>query len=181
VLLIGALCFVSFLAEGAVLDWSAVFLTSERDLAASYAGLGYAAFATTMTMGRLTGDRVVGRFGGSRVVILSGLLAATGFAVTTLVPFWQATVLGYLLIGAGCSNIVPVLFTCAGRQQVMPESVAVPAITTLGYIGILAGPACIGFISHAASLPAAFLAIAAMLIGVAAAGGFLRPFALPAG
>jgi hypothetical protein len=76
------------------------------------------------------------------------------------------TMLGCTLIGAGCANIVPVLFSAVGRQNVMPENVAVPAITTLGYAGILAGPVCIGFIAHLASLPTAFLILAAMLVGV---------------
>jgi predicted MFS family arabinose efflux permease len=174
VLFIGILCFVGFLAEGAVLDWSAVFLISARGVEASYAGLGYAAFAVTMTIGRLTGDRIVQRFGGSNVILIGGLCAAAGFALATLVPFWQATLLGYVLVGAGCSNIVPVLFTSVGRQTVMPESVAVPAITTLGYAGILAGPAAIGLVAHAVSLSAAFLILAVMLFGVAASGRLLR-------
>jgi predicted MFS family arabinose efflux permease len=167
VLFIGLLCFVLFLAEGAVLDWSAVFLTSIGHMATSYAGLGYAAFATAMTIGRLTGDRIVDRLGSNRVVLAGSLCAAAGFAVTTVVPFWQAGLLGYALVGIGCSNIVPVLFTAVGRQNAMPENVAVPAITTLGYAGILAGPAAIGFIAQLTNLPAAFLILAALLVAVA--------------
>ncbi len=82
--------------------------------------------------------------------------------------------LGYALVGAGCSNIVPVLYTAVGKQKVMPESIAIPAITTLGYAGILAGPAAIGFIAHASSLSLAFLLIALMLVGVAIGGKILR-------
>ncbi len=167
VLFIGLLCFVLFLAEGAVLDWSAVFLTSVRHMATSYAGLGYAAFATTMTIGRLAGDRIVDRLGPRRVVLIGGLCAAFGFIVATTIPSWEVTLLGYALVGVGCANIVPVLFSAVGRQRVMPENVAVPAITTLGYAGILAGPAGIGFIAHVASLPAAFLILAALLAAVA--------------
>ena len=166
VLFIGALCFVLFLTEGAVLDWSAVFLTSVRHLAASYGGLGYAAFAATMTIGRLAGDRIVDRLGRRRVVLIGGLCAAGGFVVATAIPSWQAALLGYALVGVGCANIVPVLFSAVGRQDVMPENVAVPAITTLGYAGILIGPAGIGFVAHLTSLPTAFLILAAMLVGV---------------
>jgi predicted MFS family arabinose efflux permease len=166
VLLIGLLCFVLFLAEGAVLDWSAVFLTSIRHMVTSYAGLGYTAFATTMTIGRLAGDRIVDRLGPKRVVLVGGLCAAAGFVVTTVVPSWQVGLLGYALVGVGCSNIVPVLFSSVGRQSVMPENVAVPAITTLGYAGILVGPAAVGFIAQLTNLPAAFLILAAMLVAV---------------
>jgi MFS family permease len=167
VLFIGLLCFVLFLAEGAVLDWSAVFLTSVRHMATSYAGLGYASFALTMTAGRLAGDRIVDRLGRKKVVLIGGLCAAFGFVVATDVPSWQAALLGYALVGAGCANIVPVLFSAVGRQSAMPENVAVPAITTLGYAGILAGPAGIGFVAHLTDLPTAFLILAAMLIAVA--------------
>lgn len=174
VLFIGVLCFIAFLAEGAVLDWSAVFLTSVRGMEASYAGLGYAAFATTMTLGRFAGDRIVGRWGGGTVVVVGGFCAAAGFAVT-LLPHWVVALVGYGLVGVGCSNIVPVLFTSVGRQTSMSESVAVPAITTLGYAGILVGPAVIGIVAHAVDLPSAFLLLAILLVGVGIGGRLLRP------
>lgn len=174
VLFIGVLCFVVFLAEGAMLDWSAVFLTDLRQVDAAYAGLGYAAFASTMTIGRLTGDRFVQRLGAQRIIISGGLCAAAGLVLATLAPSWLAGLAGFALVGAGCSNIVPVLYTAIGRQNSMPEHIAVPAISTLGYAGILVGPAAIGAIAHVASLPIAFLVVAALLIGVAASAPRLR-------
>ena len=101
------------------------------------------------------------------MVLIGGLFAAFGFVVATAAPSWEAALLGYALVGVGCANIVPVLFSAVGRQSVMPENVAVPAIATLGYAGILAGPAGIGFIAHATSLPTAFLILAGMLVAVA--------------
>ncbi|NUT83962.1 MULTISPECIES: MFS transporter [Pseudomonas] len=174
VLFIGILCFIVFLAEGAVLDWSAVFLTTERAVDTAYAGLGYAAFALTMTVGRLTGDSVVHRLGAKRVIIYGGSIAAAGFLLATLAPMWQAALLGYALVGAGCSNIVPVLYTAVGKQTLMPEAIAVPAITTIGYAGILAGPALIGFVAHGSSLSFAFGLIAMSLVAVAASGKVLK-------
>jgi len=174
VLFIGCLCFIVFLAEGAVLDWSAVFLSAERGLDEAYAGLGYAAFALTMTIGRLTGDAIVRRLGATRVIVFGGALAAAGMLLATLFPAWETALLGYALVGVGCSNIVPVLYTAVGKQTLMPEHIAVPAITTLGYAGILAGPAMIGFIAHGSSLSTAFLLVAILLIGVAISGKILR-------
>ena len=174
VLFIGVLCFIVFLAEGAMLDWSAVFLSAEKHIGEAYAGLGYAAFAVTMTAGRLLGDTLVRRLGPTRVIVLGGALAALGLALATLAPGWQVALLGYALVGAGCSNIVPVLYSAVGKQTVMPEHIAVPAITTLGYAGILAGPAAIGFVAHASSLSVAFLMIAALLLVVAISGRILR-------
>lgn len=174
VLFIGGMCFIVFLAEGAALDWSAVFLAQERGIDTAYAGLGYAAFALTMTVGRLTGDRIVRRLGATRVIVGGGLTAAAGLFLATFSPNWEFALVGYALLGVGCSNIVPVLYTAVGKQTVMPESIAVPAITTLGYAGILAGPAVIGFVAHASSLSFAFGLMAMLLVAVAIGGKVLR-------
>ena len=174
VLFIGGMCFIVFLAEGAALDWSAVFLAQERGIDTAYAGLGYAAFALTMTVGRLTGDRIVRRLGATRVIVFGGTTAAAGLCLATFAPGWELALVGYALLGAGCSNIVPVLYTAVGKQTVMPESIAVPAITTLGYAGILAGPALIGFIAHASSLSFAFGLMALLLVAVAIGGKVLK-------
>ncbi|MFJ2280776.1 MFS transporter [Pseudomonas sp. NPDC087803] len=174
VLFIGGMCFIVFLTEGAALDWSAVFLAQERGIDTAYAGLGYAAFALTMTAGRLMGDRIVRHLGATRIILFGGLLAAAGLFLATFAPSWEAALLGYALVGAGCSNIVPVLYTAVGKQTVMPESIAVPAITTLGYAGILAGPAVIGFVAHASSLSFAFGLMAVLLVAVAIGGKVLK-------
>ncbi|MBT9265285.1 MFS transporter [Pseudomonas sp. MG-9] len=174
VLFIGGMCFIVFLTEGAALDWSAVFLAQERGIDTAYAGLGYAAFALTMTAGRLMGDRIVRSVGATRIILFGGLLAAAGLFLATFAPSWEAALVGYALVGAGCSNIVPVLYTAVGKQTVMPESIAVPAITTLGYAGILAGPAVIGFVAHASSLSFAFGLMAVLLVAVAIGGKTLK-------
>ncbi|KQQ32893.1 MFS transporter [Methylobacterium sp. Leaf125] len=174
VLRIGLLCFVVFLTEGSALDWSGVFLIQERGLDPAWAGLGYAAFSLTMTAGRLTGDALVRRVGRRRIVVLGALLAAAGLGLVTAVPLWPVTLLGYALVGAGCANIVPVLFTAAGRQEAVPAALAIPAVTTLGYAGVLAGPAAIGLLAHATSLTLAFLAVAALLLAVVAGARRLR-------
>ncbi|MTW11629.1 MFS transporter [Pseudoduganella eburnea] len=174
VIFIGALCFIVFLAEGAMLDWSAVFLTAERGLEEGRAGLGYAAFAVAMTAGRLTGDRVVARFGGRRVLLAGGLCAAAGFFTAVGAPTAGAALAGFVLVGLGASNIVPILFTAAGNQRAMPASLAIAAITTIGYAGILAGPALIGLVAHLSSLEWAFAALGGALLLVAASSRLVR-------
>jgi len=168
VIFIGVLCFLCFLAEGAILDWSALLLTSEQGMDATRAGLGYAAFAAAMTVGRLTGDRVVSRLGGKRVLLLGGLCGAAGFFVAVLAPTAPLALVGFLLVGLGASNVVPILFTAAGNQSAMPAGLAIGAITTLGYAGILAGPAVIGFVAHAVSLNLAFAGLGAAMLVIAA-------------
>ena len=166
VLLLGALAFATFLTEGAVLDWSAVLLTERRGFSAAEAGLGYAVFALAMTAGRLTGDAVVARLGGRRVLLWGGLLAVAGFAVLLLAPAPPLMLSGLFLVGLGASNLVPVLFSAAGRQDAMPRELAVASITTLGYAGILVGPALVGFAAQAASLDWAFALVAALMLCV---------------
>ena len=174
VLFLGMLCMTVFLVEGSMMDWSAVMLTENHGMPVAQAGYGFAAFSLTMTFGRLTGDRIVARVGRRSVVTVGGLLAMGGILLATLVPLWQAALLGYAMVGLGCSNVVPVLFTAVGRQTSMPQSVAVPAMSTLGYAGVLAGPAAIGFIAHHSSLPMAFLLVAALMLFVAISGRFLK-------
>ncbi len=174
VFLLGALCFIVFLTEGAVLDWAAVFLVSSRNMEPTLAGLGYASFAAAMTLGRLTGDALVRRFGGVRVVAYGGIIAATGMLVSLGLEGWPASLLGYALLGAGCSNIVPVLFTATGKQDRMPQRVAIPAVISMGYAGILIGPAVIGFVAHMSSLSFALGGLVFLLLFVSAAARYLR-------
>jgi predicted MFS family arabinose efflux permease len=168
VIFIGLLCFACFMAEGAVLDWSALLLTSGAGFVADQGGLGYAAFAVAMTAGRFSGDKIVARWGGPRILLVGGLCAAAGFFTAVLAPVPAVALIGFVLIGLGASNIVPILFTAAGRQRDMPPGLAVGAITTIGYTGILAGPALIGFVAHASSLHLAFAGLGGAMLLVAA-------------
>ncbi|WP_318369573.1 MFS transporter [Enterobacter sp.] len=174
VLLLGAVCFIVFLAEGAVLDWSAVYLTEYRGLSEAQGGVGFACFAATMTLGRLTGDRIVARLGQQRVVFTGALVAATGILLTVWGGSWELALVGYALVGMGCANIVPVMFSAIGRQTAMPQVLAVPAVTTLGYMGVLAGPASIGGIAHHSSLAVAFIVVAIAMLAVAAVSKLIR-------
>ncbi|QJD89422.1 MFS transporter [Duganella dendranthematis] len=176
VVLIGVLCMFVFLAEGAVLDWSAVLLTN-GGMSGAQGGLGYAAFAVAMTIGRLNGDRIVQRWGGRRIMLLGGLASALGFLLVVLAPSAWLALPGFVLIGCGASNIVPVLFTAAGSQRDMPASLAVSAISTIGYAGILAGPGVIGFVAHAVGLQWAFAALACGMLVVALSGSSVAPAA----
>jgi len=174
VLHLGTLCFIVFLTEGALLDWSAVFLVSNRGLEPSIAGLGYASFAAAMTVGRLTGDTIVSKLGGVRVVTLGGLCAAAGMIVSLGIDGWPASLIGYAMVGVGCSNIVPVIFTAVGRQQRMPQAVAIPAVISMGYAGILIGPVFIGAVAHLSTLPFALSGVIALLFFVSATARLLR-------
>ena len=174
VLLLGLLCFVSFMAEGSMLDWSAVFLRDFRGFAPSSAGIGYACFSIAMALGRLTGDRLVQGVGTVWTVRAGAGLAAVGFALVASVPWAPASLLGFVLIGLGASNIVPVMFSAAGRLPGTSPAVALAAVTMLGYVGLLSGPALIGFLSKLSSLPVAMGAVAGLLVVVSASARIVR-------
>ena len=171
VLLLGALCFMSFLGEGAVLDWSAVFLREQRQVDVSLAGMGYAAFSVAMTICRFAGDGLTHRFGPRQVLRIGGALACAGFLAVALLPWTVAALAGFVVVGIGASNIVPVLFSGAGRVPGVPPGIALATVTTIAYTGLLLGPALIGFVADATSLPVAFVLVAGMFAAVAAAAG----------
>jgi predicted MFS family arabinose efflux permease len=163
VALLALLAAITFLTEGAMLDWGALLLTGKGLLPTAQAGIGYSVFAVAMTIGRLTGDAVVARLGDRRTMFWGGLLAIMGYVVLLTAPSASIALLGFLLIGLGAANTVPVLFRQAGTQTVMPAGLAIAAVTTVGYAGVLAGPAGVGFAAQAIGLPGAFWALTIML------------------
>lgn len=179
VLLLAVLAAATFLTEGGILDWSAMLLTSQNLFPLSQGGLGYIAFSIAMTVGRLCGDAMTGRLGDFRTLFWGGLVALAGFAALLVQPHPALAILGFVLIGLGASNIVPVLFRLAGSQTVMPSGLAVAAITTTGYAGILLGPAGIGAVAKVVGLPAAFWGLAGLLALVPLTARFVTRTATP--
>jgi MFS family permease len=165
VILIGGLACVAFLTEGAILDWSALLLTQSFAIPAARAGIGYALFSVAMTAGRLMGDSVVKRLGQRQTLLCGGLVVTAGFATLLLVPTAWLASCGFLLIGLGAANLVPILYSTAARQSAMPPVLAVASITTLGYAGILVGPAAIGYIASLTSLRTAFAVLGIIMLG----------------
>jgi len=161
---VGIIACIAFLVEGAIMDWSGVFLTAVRGFDMSLAGTGFTVFSAAMLTMRLIGDRLVQEMGQKRVILGGSLLALAGFLAVIFAPEAWLLYAGFFAIGVGSANIVPVFFSLLGRQKDMPIGLAVPAVSTLGYLGILMGPAAIGALAHAASLYAAF----GLLAGLAA-------------
>ncbi|HTI02512.1 MAG TPA: MFS transporter [Acidisoma sp.] len=164
VLLIGALCVVGFLGEGAALDWSALFL-AQKGLPASYGGLGYAAFSVAMVAGRLSGDRMTRRMGARFMLRASAVVGMAGWAAAVGLP-GPFALFGFCLVGLGAANIVPLLFSAAARVPGVPPSVSIPIISALGYAGLLCGPAIVGFVAGATSLGLALLLVGLLLLAV---------------
>lgn len=167
VLFLGAMCFAVFLSEGAMLDWSAVFLRDIKGVAPEFSGAGYAAFSVAMAAMRLLGDGIVARLSGKKVVVYGGLIATAGLCLAIVSPWVYGSLFGFVLLGVGAANIVPVFFSEGGRLPGIPPQISIPAITTMGYAGQLAGPALLGFIAYYFSLPIALGFSALLLLLVA--------------
>lgn len=171
VLVIGTLTFTVFLVEGAMLDWGAVLLHEARGMLASEAGIGYVLFSLAMTCGRLTGDRITSKWGGTRVLFHGAWITSAGLACIVFVPGTPLALLGFLVVGLGAANVVPVLYSATGKQTAMPKDLAISAVSIMGYSGILVGPAAIGFFAELTSLPITFGVLALLTLGVAALSG----------
>lgn len=163
-IILGFCCFAVFMSDGAITDWSTVFLHFNRHMQVSSAVLGYAAFMVATVLTRLTGDRVTAKFGQAKVMKLGVLLALLGFMLVVFVPAGVIGILGFCLIGLGSGNITPLVFSAASRVPGMAAHHSMPAVVGIGYIGFLAGPVMIGLVSNWYNLGAAF-GVDAVLLG----------------
>lgn len=166
VLLIALLAAIAFMLEGAVLDWGALLIIERKIATAENAGIGFILFSVAMVIARLSGDRIVAALGELRVLSLGSLAIITGISTLLLSPLPAVAIAGFFLIGLGAANIVPVLFSAAGRQKTMPAGLAIAAVTTVGYAGILLGPMAIGFVANQTSLSTAFWLLAVLIVVV---------------
>jgi MFS family permease len=167
VIFLGLGCFVVFLSEGAILDWSALFLKENRNIDTEFSGLGYASFSIAMATMRLLGDNIVEKLGGKRVVIFGGMIAAAGIFLAVGTPWLATSLAGFILLGIGAANIVPVFFSEGGKVKGIDSAVAITVISTMGYAGQLAGPALLGFIAFHYSLNIALNLLGILLLTVA--------------
>ena len=164
IILIGIACFIIFMVEGAAMDWSGIYLTQQYGVNTAFAGLAYTFFAIAMTTGRFTGHYLIRYFGEKKLLTYSAICATLGLALVSIVPYWWLVLVGYTLVGTGCSNIVPIMFSRAGRQTVMPSAVALSCVSTMAYTGILVGPAFIGMVSELIGLSTVFMALSGLLL-----------------
>jgi predicted MFS family arabinose efflux permease len=163
---LGALTFLALLIEGAVGDWSAVYLHRERGLDPGTAALGFAAFSMTMAACRFGGDILARRLGQLVLLRVSAVAAAAGFALALLSRHPATSIAGFGLVGLGMANVIPLLFSAAGRAGDPGRALA--AVATTGYLGFLAGPPMIGFAAEQAGLTAGLgmLGVMAALVAV---------------
>jgi predicted MFS family arabinose efflux permease len=168
--LIGLLAALGLIAEGAMYDWSVLYLRQELRADAGVAALAYASFSGAMAAARFAGDRVRARMAAVPLLRWSGVLGAAGMALALAVPHPAAALIGFALVGLGFANVVPVLFSAAARVPGVTPAHGIAAVSAVGYLGMMAGPPLIGFIAEASSLTLGLSAVAlfALVLAMAA-------------
>jgi MFS family permease len=173
-LAIGAIGFCAVFAEGASLDWSAVYLRDVLDTEAGLAAACTTAFALTMTVARLVGDRAVNRFGAVRSVRAGGVLATAGGLLVVTAPHPAAAMAGFGLIGLGVAVVVPLAFAAAARSGPAPAQ-AIAGVATITYTSGLIAPSAIGAVADATSLVVSFGLVTLLAVLLVVGAGVLRP------
>ncbi len=165
---LGMICFIAFVAEGVILDWSALFMREVRNIEPQYAGYSFSLFYVTMGIFRLLGDKIAEKLSIKNILFISSLTAVIGIMIMLYIPYNWASFVGFTLAGAGLANIVPVTISASSIYRGnMPLSIAVSAVATIGYFGTLFGPSVMGFVSEMTNLTIAFTLIACSILIIA--------------
>ncbi|GAB2661181.1 MFS transporter [Prescottella soli] len=180
VLALGAVAFALMLAEGVANDWTTLQVKEHLGVAESVAALAFGAFSLTMTVGRFTADRISAAFGPVAVVRYGTLIAAAGMALVVVSGWLPTTLLGWALFGLGLSGCVPQIFTTAGNLGTGAAGANMSRVVGMGYIGFLAGPATIGWLTHLVPLTVAMVVpLVCVLVAARFAGVVRRPPSRP--
>ena len=171
---LAALAFCGLIVEGAIADWSGVFMAGALGAAPARAALGFAGFSAAMAAARFGSDRLTARLGGPsvgdrRLVRAGAALGALGLALAAAAPVAAVAVAGFTLAGLGLAGVVPALFRAASRAPGLAPGVGIAAVTGTGYLGFLVGPPAIGFAAEAAGMRWA-LGLPALLAALVAVG-----------
>lgn len=169
-LLLGAICFCCALCEGAMADWSSLYYKQVVNQLNKVSTAGYTAFTLLMATGRLIGDRITEQIGYKGSLLLDSILIACGLSLAIFLPSQWTVIAGFGLVGFGVATIIPIVYSLAGRSKTLAPSVALAAVSTLGFTGFLFGPPIIGFIAHETGLRWALLLVLVLagVIGVLA-------------
>lgn len=164
---LGIIAMCSMICEGTMFDWSGVYFRRVIAVKDGLSGAGYAAFMSTMASGRFIADWLTTRLGVKKMLLISGSLTAAGLLVAVVFPYFYAAMFGFMLVGAGVSAVVPLVYSAAGKSKTLSPGMALATVSTIGYLGFLFGPPLIGFVAQATNLGIAFTMIAVMGAAIA--------------
>ncbi len=172
---LGLVLFCTGLGEGAVGDWSGVFMRQEIGSSEAISALAFSAFSIAMVIGRLYGDALNHRFGPVALARGGGFLAALGYIIALLSPTPIPALIGFVLTGLGYCTLFPLVFSAAGNVPGFSPGMGLASVATLGYLGFLVGPPLIGLVSQATSLRVGFALVAGLAVVIVVFAGLLRP------
>ena len=178
---LGFVAFASMLAEGAIADWSAVYIHEPLHSSQTIAAFGYFGYSLTMVLGRYLGDPLSARFGPVALTRAGGLLGAGSLTVALLVGNPVAAILGFAGAGVGLAAVVPTVFRAAGSRSDVASGVGIASVSAVGYTGFLVGPPLIGTTAHFLGLPAALGIVAMFMTVIGVFAGSAAPAAAPGG
>jgi len=162
-IMLGIIAMCSMMCEGAMFDWSSIYFKKVVSAPVALTGVGFTSFMSTMFFCRLfVADWFAHKYGLRRILQVSGALTVVGLLIAVIFPGFYTAALGFLFVGAGVASVVPMVFSAAGKSKTMQPGVALAAVSTIGFIGILLAPPIIGFISGLINLRASFTFIALM-------------------
>ena len=156
--------FALAMGEGLAFDWSAVYLRETLRASSQIAALGFASFSLTMTGLRFVGDAVLPRIGSQRWLQIGGVLAASGLLFAVIFPYPATALVGFALLGAGCSLGAPILYSASLRVPGIPPAAGLATFATFSFVGFLAGPPIIGFVSEGFGLYYGLVFVAIILL-----------------
>jgi MFS family permease len=163
---LGFIAFCAFMSEGAITDWSGVYLHSTLGTSTGIAAAGFAFYSLAMTVARLTGDRLTQLLGPVRQVQLSGFLAMLGLCLALLIPHPVVAIVGFCFVGIGLACVAPLAFSAAGRMPGVSPAVALAAVATVAYSGSLIGPPLIGHVAEIITLRGALGLAVLLSVGI---------------
>ncbi|WP_410174940.1 MFS transporter [Mycetohabitans endofungorum] len=174
--LLGSVALIALIAEGAMYDWTTVYMRDIVLTSPAFAGTAYASFSAGMAVARFAGDWIRARLGAPQLVCMSALLACTGMVIALLLPFPYIVLTGFTLMGLGMANMMPVLFAAAANVKGVRAAQGLARVAGMAYVGLLVGPALIGGVAQATTLPIglSIVALCAALVAVVGPRGLKR-------
>lgn len=174
IITLGIIAFACMICEGTMFDWSGIYFEKIVHAPKDLTRLGYVAFMFTMTAGRFAADWMVTRFGIQSILKMSGIFIISGMLLAIALPYVATATAGFLLVGIGTSSVVPMAYSLAGKSTKMLPSVALAAVSSIGFLGFLIGPPVIGFISELTNLRVSFALIAVLGLGTTIMSGRVK-------
>ncbi|MDL2404307.1 MFS transporter [Rhizobium calliandrae] len=172
--LLGMMALFCMIPEGAVLDWSALYLSQEKAASVTLSGFGFAAFSFTMATMRFAGDFVRDRLGAVKTLRVCTVFAIVGMLLAALAPNAELAIVGFALCGIGISNMVPIAFSAAGNIPRLQPGIGISVVTTMGYSGMLIAPSAIGFAAEHVGFSPVLMALPVLLLVVLALSSLAR-------